>query len=148
MALQRWKPFGEMHSLQNQVNHLFDVFFNREIEESADIATTWYPKTNIFETKDEYIFKLDVPGLKKEDIHIEFKDGAIAISGERKDESKFKEDECNRLEVAYGKFYRSFALPTAVNQEKITANLKDGILEVRILKAEEAKPKSIKITSD
>lgn len=148
MALQRWKPFGEVHSLQNQVNRLFDVFFNRDMDESGDMtASTWYPRTNVFETKDEFIFKLDLPGLKKEDIHIEFKDGAIIISGERKVEKDYKEDECHRIEISYGKFFRSFSLPSAVNQEKISATLKDGILMVKILKAEEAKPKSISIST-
>lgn len=147
MALQRWKPFGEVHSLQNQVNRLFDVFFDREMDESGDMtASAWFPRTNVFETKDEFIFKVDLPGIKKEDIHIEFKDGAIIISGERKTEKEFKEDECHRIETSHGKFFRSFSLPTAVNQEKISANLKDGVLVVNILKAEEAKPKSITIS--
>ncbi len=148
MAIQRFRPFGEMQTIQNQVNRLFDVFFNREIDEGSDFSGVWYPRANIHEAKDEYVFHVDVPGLKKDDIHIEFKDGAIIFSGERKHDDTFKSEETTRVEVAYGKFYRSFVLPSAVNQDKIKANLKDGVLEVRIQKAEEAKPKSIKITSD
>jgi HSP20 family protein len=147
MALQRMRPFGEMQTLQNQVNRLFDVFFNREIDEGANLTTTWYPQTNIFEKEDEYVFKMDVPGLKTEDIHIEFKDGALVISGERKEEKDFKKEEFHRIETVFGNFSRAFNLPSNVNQDKIVANLKNGILEVKVAKAEEAKPKSIHIGS-
>ena len=148
MTLARWRNTRDMYNLQDRMNRLFDGFFNVDSDDSSDLTSTWLPLTNIYETKDTYLIRVDVPGLKKEDIHIEFKDGAIVFSGERKYDDTFKNEETTRIEVAYGKFYRSFLLPSAVNQDKIKANLKDGVLEVRIQKAEEAKPKSIKITSD
>jgi len=145
MALEKWSPYRDLHLLQNRFNRLFDNFFDREIDTGSDLATQWYPPTSIYETKERYIVKMDIPGIRKSDLHIEFRDGTLVISGERKLEKEFSEDQVYRSETVYGNFSRSFLIPKHIEPNRIDAGLKDGVLTLTIPKAEESKPKSIPI---
>jgi HSP20 family protein len=107
--------------------------------------TGWNPAADVMENKDEYILKLEVPGVAREDINIEFHDNTLTIKGERKADSDLKEEDIHRIERFSGNFSRNFTLPGETDSEKIEAKLKDGILELRIPKAEEKKAKSIPI---
>ena len=145
MTLRKWRGHDNVYGLQDSVNQLFNSFFGREDNREADFTHSWYPLTNIYENKEGYYLKMDVPGLSNDDINIEFKENSIIISGERKEDMKIKDETCHKAETPFGKFSRTFLLPDSIDHQKIDANLKNGVLEIKIAKAETAKPKSIKI---
>ena len=144
MTLVRWRPFGDLFSMHNRINRLFEDSF-REPHGSDEALSSSYPVTNIYETKDNYVFKLEVPGLNKDDLNIEFNDNILTVKGERKDETKVNRDDYHRFESYCGTFSRSFSVPRDVDTKKIEANLKGGILELQLKKAEEKKAKAIPI---
>ena len=147
MSLIKSKPFGDLFSLHDRITRMFEDEYSKDPEKNPASLATWYPVTDIYETKEEYNFKLEVPGLKKEDISIEFCDGILSIKGERKEEREIQKENYLRVERFTGAFNRSFSLPRGANTDKIEASIKDGILELRIPKAEERKAKSIAINS-
>jgi HSP20 family protein len=100
---------------------------------------------DIHEGDKEITLKAELPGIKKEDVHIDVNDGVITLRGERKFEKEDKKENYHRIERSYGSFHRSFTLPSTVDVEKIKAKYKDGILEATLPKTEEAKPKSIPV---
>jgi HSP20 family protein len=144
MTLMRWKPFGDLVSMQGRINRLFDDAFSGLGKDQENFAD-WYPATDIYETKDDYVFKLEVPGLAKDDVNVELNNNTLTIKGEKKENKEVKKDDYHRVESFNGSFTRSYTLPRNVDAKKIKANMKDGILELHIPKAEEAKPKSISI---
>ena len=162
MTYLRFKPFGGMNSRQgmrqdmrqDMMNRLFEGegacgchgSSNTDSECISDTPSTWFPTTDIYETDDEYVFKLEVPGLSKEDVSVELKDNTLSIKGELKEEDELVEDNFRRLERFSGSFNRKFKLPRDVDGDKIDAALKDGILRLRIGKAEEEKAKEIAIS--
>jgi HSP20 family protein len=145
MNLVTWKPFEDFMSMPRRMNRLFGDTFFKDFEKETDTLSQWYPATDIYETKDDYVFKLEVPGLKKEDINIEFNDNTLSIKGERKEEREVKKEDYHRIESCSGIFSRSFSLPNNIDPKKINATMKNGVLELRVAKAEEKKPKAITI---
>ena len=103
------------------------------------------PLTDIYEDKDNYIIKADLPGLKKDDVKISYNNGQLEISGERTQEQEIKDAKCHRIERSFWKYYRSFTIPKEIKDEKIKAEFKDGQLTITIPKAEDVKPKEIEI---
>lgn len=146
-GLRRWGPFREMSGLQKEMDRLFGQHFGRMRgpEEEDLAATAWAPPVDIFETEDKVVLKAEFPGLKKEDIEIQVRDNTLTLKGEKKFEKEVKEESYHRVERAYGSFQRSFTLPSTIKQDGIEASFKDGILEISLPKAEEAKPKQVKI---
>jgi HSP20 family protein len=130
------------------MNRFFDDEFLKDFGfgDYNQSMTGWNPAADVMENKDAYIFKLEVPGVAREDINVEFHDNTLTIKGERKAETDVKEEDVHRIERFSGSFSRSFTLPGETDSEKIEAKLKDGILELRIPKAEEKKAKSIPIS--
>lgn len=114
---------------------------DRDEYENAVLA----PLTDISETKDNYIFKMDLPGINKNDLKISYIDGQLNISGERKQEKEDKDSKYHRVERSYGKYFRSFSLPIQIKEDAINAEFKDGQLIVTVPKSEEAKPKELEI---
>jgi HSP20 family protein len=147
MNLTHFKPFGGVSSVQNGINRFFDTDFFKDYRKIADSFTSWYPATDVFETKESYIFKVEVPGMSKDDIQIEFADNTLTIKGTRKFEQEVKDENYHRIERNSGSFSRSFTLPGETDSNKISAAMKDGILELQIPKAEEKIAKSIPIVS-
>jgi HSP20 family protein len=147
MAILRWDPFRDLVSIQERMNRLFDQTLARTRgEEEEGIATsTWMPSVDIYETPDQVVLKAELPGLTREDIDINVRNNTLTLRGERKFEREVKEENYLRIERAYGSFQRSFTLPATIQQDKIKAVFKDGVLEVSLPKAEEARPKQIKI---
>jgi HSP20 family protein len=135
------REFGRMfNSLENRFG------ISRSKEEDAEYENAvWMPLTDIYEDKDKYSLKLDLPGIKKEDVKISFVDGKLSISGERAQESEHKDSKCHRIERSFGKYYRSFSLPENIQSDKINAEFNNGQLSITVPKAEEAKPKEIEI---
>jgi len=146
MAIMRWDPFRDLVSIQERMNRLFDQTLARTRGEEEGIATsTWMPSVDIYETPDRVVLKAELPGLTREDIDINVRNHTLTLRGERKFEKEVREENYLRIERAYGSFQRSFTLPTTIQQDKIKAIFKDGVLEVSLPKAEEARPKQIKI---
>lgn len=146
MELVRWEPFERLNRLHGRINDLFDENFGRARALPAATAGVWLPPVDILESKEAYLIRAELPGMKKEDFNLEVNDGTLTLSGERKAESLTHGVEYQRNERVNGKFVRSFYLPRTVRQDGIKAKYQDGILEIEVPKAEEAKPKQIAIS--
>jgi HSP20 family protein len=131
-------------ALQDQVNRLFEGTVNRNRAGEADL-TSWAPAVDIYESKDELVAQIDLPGVQDSDIDIRLENNALTIRGERKFEKNVTEDNYLRVERAYGSFTRTFSLPNTVNAEAIRADYRNGVLTVHLPKREETKPKQVKI---
>jgi HSP20 family protein len=135
----------DMKNLQVQLNRLFEPFARFATGGDEDLVSgTWVPPVDVAETQDRILVRAEVPGMKQEDISIEFENGLLTIKGDRKLE-KSEGVTWHRVERIYGNFSRSFTLPRSVDPERISASYREGILEVEVPKREEAKPKHIKI---
>ena len=147
MAIIRWvDPFKELSAIHERMNQLFDeTFLPTRGSEAAPAAAMWSPAVDIYESGDDIVVKAEVPGIDKDDVAVEVKDGILTLRGDRKFEKEEKEENYHRIERSYGTFVRSFALPSALDPEKVQAALKDGVLEVRIGKKEQAKPRKVKV---
>jgi HSP20 family protein len=146
MAIERWDPFHEMTSFQDRMNCLFANFRMRTPLAEEEIAQgKWVPAVDIYETTKAIILKTELPGITKEDIHVEVKDNTLTLKGEKKFSKEVQEESYHRIERSYGAFQRVFTLPGTVQADRVKAQCKDGILEIILPKAEEAKPKQIKV---
>ena len=145
MELVRWEPFNGLDRIHSQINEFFDEAFGRARAYPTSGTSAWYPPVDILESKDAYLIRAELPGMKKEDINLEFKEGALTLSGERKYDEPAAGVEYHRTERVTGKFFRSFHLPLTIKQEEMKATYRDGILEIHVPKADEAKPKKIAI---
>lgn len=144
MQLVRWEPLTNFNNLHSLFNELFDEKIDRSSAQPS--ITKWYPAVDVLESKDAYLIRAELPGAKKEDIKVEVKDGKLVLSGERKAEKPAEGVEYRHTERVATSFWRSFSLPETAKPEGIEATYKDGILEVRVPKAEEAKPRQIEIS--
>jgi len=143
MALVRWQPFQEMATLQRQMNRLFDELMPMTREGENGIA--FVPSAEMEETADAIHLKLEIPGMDAKDLNIEVSAEAVSISGERKSETKSEEKGVTRTEFRYGKFQRVIPLSTRIQNDKVKAEYKDGILNLTLPKAEEEKSKVVKV---
>ena len=144
MELVRWEPFAGFGDVRSVFNDLFDENFGRSSAQPS--ISKWYPAVDVLESKESYLIRAELPGMKREDINVEVKDGTLLLSGERKSEKPAEGVEYRHVERSTAKFWRSFSLPETVKQDGIEATYKDGILEIRVPKAEEAKPRQIEIS--
>jgi HSP20 family protein len=146
MAMVRWDPFQELISLQDRMNRLFEQTLDRSRGDRGGlVAGTWSPAVDIYETADGVVLQAELPGLSKDDIDIQVRENILTLKGERRLEKDVKQENYLRVERSYGSFQRAFTLPAAVQADKIRAVFKDGVLHLNIPKAEEAKPKQIKV---
>jgi HSP20 family protein len=148
MALARWTPYRDLMAVREEMNRVLNEAFGRgSTDESAWFSGAWSPPVDIYETDDALVLKAELPGFSKDDINIEMKEHTLVIKGERKREDELKEGSYHRTERVYGAFQRSFLLPTTVDQEKVKASYKDGVLELRLPKVQAAQPKRIAVTA-
>jgi HSP20 family protein len=146
MALARWTPMGNVQSFQQEMNRMFnDYFRGGNAEEAASGVSTWTPPVDIHETDDALVIKAELPGISKDDVSIDVHQNTLTLRGQRKHEAEVKQGNYHRVERAYGTFQRSFVLPTMIDQEKVRATFKDGVLELHLPKSEAAKPRRIAI---
>ncbi|RJQ30997.1 MAG: Hsp20/alpha crystallin family protein [Peptococcaceae bacterium] len=145
MSLMKWDPFRDLLNIQQSIGRLFDDRFLRLPEERGELPSAFMFPVDIQDKGDSLMVRAEIPGLKREDIKISFSDGRLSIQGERKKEAREENTRFLRVERSYGNFYRSFNIDVPVEQERITASYRDGILEVSLPKAEESKPKLIDI---
>jgi HSP20 family protein len=147
MNLVRWSPFNEMSLLQNQMNRLFEGALHGWPDESNGTTgtTSWVPAADIYESDNELVVNLDLPGIDPKMVDLRVENNVLTIRGERQFEEKQNKDNYHRVERSYGAFGRSFTLSTAVDPEKTRASYKAGVLSIALPKAEAAKPKRIQI---
>lgn len=145
MRLKVWEPRRGFRPFSRDFDRFFTDFgWGLQPAEELDDAA-WAPKVDIYETENAYVLNAELPGLTKDQIDIDINDNTLTLKGEKKFEEKVEKDNYVRIERSYGNFSRSFALSDDVNPEGITANYKEGVLEVTLPKKEEAKPKEIKV---
>ncbi len=147
MNIVRWRPFPEMSSMQREINRLFDGFMGN-IENQEEMHGSWRPDVDIKETADAVVIMAELPGMQKQDIKLTIRDNMLQISGEKKQVSESKDETYHRIERATGSFCRTFTLPSLVESGKVSATFKDGVLQVHLPKAEQAKPKEISIKTE
>ena len=151
MAIVRFNPVRDLLDVEREFNRMFSNLGSRfgiakkDGDEEYENAV-WMPLTDIYEDKDNYKIKADLPGIKKNDVKISFSNGELSISGERAQEQETKDGKCHRAERTFGRYFRSFTLPKEIKEDKIKAEFKDGQLTVTIPKADEVKPKEIEIS--
>jgi len=146
MAIQRWRPFGVLSSLQKDINRLFEDFWPMHKENLEEGALS--PALDVSEDENNVYVVADLPGVEEKDVKLNFQNGILILSGEKQEEKETKGKNFHRVERSYGSFSRSISLPSEVNAEKATAGYKNGVLRVTLPKQEEAKPKEITIKVD
>jgi HSP20 family protein len=151
MTIVRWEPLREFSTLQNEMNRLFSTVFDTPPGGNGGTGGAmrrWMPPMDLVETDDHFVLRADLPGLSEEDVHIELEDTTLTVSGERKAEHESRDEGFYRVERAFGAFSRTLTLPKGIDPEAITANFDRGVLEVRIPKPEERKPRRIEIAAN
>jgi HSP20 family protein len=146
MRITKWQPYSDLVTMYDRMNRFFGEDILDETAKNGLAPSAWRPLTDIHETKDAYVFKVDLPGFRKEDVKVEFSGDTLVMRGERKQEEETKNGNCHRLERSYGVFERSFTIPKNIDPQKIEAELKDGILQLAIPKVEESKTRAIPIS--
>lgn len=130
----------------NTFDRMLDNFFRGGVQDDGSLAVSyWTPAVDIAQHDNEFVVKVELPGINKDDVKITLESNILTIRGEKKEETNVKEENYHRVERTYGSFQRSFKLPTTVKADNIDAMYKDGILTVTLPKAEEAKPKQIEV---
>jgi HSP20 family protein len=143
----QWGTLGRWTDLRQELDRLFESPFS-EIARATQMLSGWTPALDVYEDKDNVYVKVELPGMKKENIELSLHDGMVSISGERKSDARHEEAEACRSERFYGRFQRTVSLPTTVMADKVKASYKDGILTVTLPKTDEAKPKQIDVSVD
>jgi len=146
MALIRWEPATELNTIQSEMNRLFNTFFDQPAGRSSAAAERrWIPAMDIVETPEHYVLRADLPGLSDEDVNVQLEENVLTISGERKAEEEHRQEGYYRLERAVGGFSRSLTLPDGVDPEGVQAHFDRGVLEIRVPKPEQKKPRQVQI---
>lgn len=146
MALVRWDPARELDTLQGEMNRLFSSFFDSPTTAgNGAAARRWVPAMDLVETDEHFVLKADLPGVAESDVNIEVESNVLTISGERRTENEERSEGYYRIERATGAFRRLLTLPEGIDPEAVTASFDNGVLEVRIPKPAEAKPRRVQI---
>jgi HSP20 family protein len=135
------EPFREFAALHNEMNRLM----NGLVDGNGRSSQAWAPAVDVWETDDELVYSFDLPGVSCDEINVELEDGALTVSAERDRTDQVKEDRFYRFERRFGRFSRTIALPQGTTDDAIKAEYKDGVLEVRVAKPEQPKPRRIEI---
>ena len=138
-------PWKRLVDLEHEMDRLFDWTLGRRRGEDASEGISWMPAIDLRETEDAFVVEADLPGLEKDDIEISVLDNVLTIKGETKMEEEVKEEAYHRMERVRGKFQRSISMPSSIDQGKVKASFKNGVLQMTLPKHEEAKPKQIKV---
>ena len=146
MNLVRWDPFRELEDVSTRLNRFFGVRPGTVMTgTNGDTFADWAPAVDVQETATEYLVKADLPEVKKEDVKVSVEDGVLAVEGERRQEKEEKGMKFHRIERNFGKFVRRMAMPTDVDQQKVAAEFKDGVLNVHLPKMPDTKPRTVDV---
>ena len=146
-AIMPWDPFKELDELQTRLSTLFGrspLRKNGEKDEAMTVAQ-WAPLVDIVEDEHKYLIKAELPEVKKEEVKVTVQDGVLSLAGDRKFVKEEKDKKYHRVERAYGSFVRTFSLPEDADENKVSADFKDGVLQVHLPKSEKARPKNIEV---
>jgi HSP20 family protein len=146
MALVRWEPFRELAALQNEMNRWMGQFSGGTTPGNGQ-SSQWLPSVDVWETEKELVLSFDLPGIAEDQIAVEVEDNVLTVSGQRERTSDHSNERFYRFERRFGTFSRSVTLPAGVSEDAIKADYTNGVLEVRVPKPEEQKPKRIQIGS-
>ena len=141
-TLVRWEPFRELGTLQSELSRLM----NGMLEGNGRQSQNWVPALDVWETPTEVVYAFDLPGIPEDRISIEVKDENLTVSAEREKIDETSENGFYRFERRHGTFARAVGLPQGVDQDNISARYENGVLEVRVPKPEEQKPKKIELS--
>jgi HSP20 family protein len=150
-TMMRWDPFQDLRSAQDEMTQMSPMLAHalglhaRQQGNDQAMTTAWAPALDISERKDAYLVTVELPGLKPEDLDITMEDGLLTLKGERQFTSESSEQQFHRVERRYGAFRRSITLPAQVQADHIEATFDNGVLQIVVPKAEEAKPKRIQV---
>jgi HSP20 family protein len=144
MALVRYNPFRDLRTIQEQMNRLIDLAWNRESGEEIREGA-WQPPVDIYEDENSVIIKAELADVDQKDIEVVIEDNTLILRGERRQDQSIKKENYHRIERFYGSFQRSFALPLTIDREKVKASCDRGILTIILPKREETKPKQINV---
>lgn len=143
MAIVHWSPIQEIENLQREMNQLFDTLSPTVRNRSNSVS--FVPAVEISETPEAIQLRVEVPGMEAKDLDVQVTAEAVAISGERKSEARHEEDGMVRSEFRYGKFQRVIPLPSRIQNDKVEAQYKDGVLNLRLPKVDAEKNKVVKV---
>ncbi len=148
MALIHWEPVSELNTIQNEMNRLFNTFFDQPHQTGRGNGTTqrWLPAMDLVETADHYVLRADLPGLSDGDVNVQLEDNVLTLSGERRTEHEDQQEGYYRLERASGAFSRSLTLPDGVDPDGVHAHFDRGVLEISIPKPVQRKPRKVAIS--
>ena len=144
MAIVKYNPFKDLRTMQEEMNHLLDLAWNRESGEDLKEGI-WQPPVDIYEDRDSVVIKAEVPDIDQKDIEVKIENNTLTLRGERKQNLDVKKENYHRVERYFGTFQRSFTLPQTIDQERVEAACDKGVLTVVLPKKEETKPKQIKV---
>ncbi|HTY78825.1 MAG TPA: Hsp20/alpha crystallin family protein [Candidatus Bathyarchaeia archaeon] len=154
MAVVRWRPVGqglepwvgarELGDIQSEVNRLFDSFFGRPVQ-GPSLERSWAPTADMYETKDELVIKVDLPGMSEKDVQVSITGDLLSLKGQRSEAEGVKPEQYFRAERWTGRVERVFQLPIPVQTDRVHASYREGVLTVTLPKVEAVKPKEIKI---
>ena len=143
MGVMRWDPFRDLLSVQDEMNQVFRRALGTG---EASEGRLWAPALDISERKDAYLVTVELPGVNPDDLEVTLEDGVLTIQGERRFSSESSDQQFHRVERRYGSFRRTVSLPTRTKADEIAAAFEQGVLEVVVPKAEEARPRKIQIS--
>jgi HSP20 family protein len=146
MAITRWDPFRDLSLLQERMNRVFeDAAVRGWKNDEPSTTTSWSPAVDIYETDSEIMVQAELPGVDRKDIALQLENNVLTLKGDRRFEKETNQENYHRIERSYGGFSRAFTIPTIVDEDKIRADYRDGILKIALPKKEQVKAKQIKI---
>ncbi|MFQ5768079.1 MAG: Hsp20/alpha crystallin family protein [Acidobacteriota bacterium] len=147
MTITRWDPFNDLLRIQKRMNRLFEDSLNqsRDVDDKSMVSGNWSPPVDIYETGEKVVLVADLPGVRQEDLDIQVESNTLTLRGERRMQKDVNQENYHRIERGYGTFQRSFTLPTNIDQDRIRAEHRHGILEISLPKAEGSRPKKIPV---
>ncbi|MCA9739891.1 MAG: Hsp20/alpha crystallin family protein [Deferribacteres bacterium] len=145
MTLTRWTPRRDFLGIAEDMNRLVKSMFDDDASEASFLKGNWTPAVDISEDDNNFYLNVDLPGMTKDQVKVRFEDGMLSITGEKKSEKEEKKVNYHRVERSFGRFERSFRVPSRISANKIDAKFDKGVLTVTMPKAEEAKPKEIEV---
>lgn len=146
MAISRWDSYRDVLALQNRMNSIFQDFSRGNSGDNEMVATAGFvPPVDIFEDENKLVLKIEIPGMRQEDLDVRLENNTLSVKGERSFQSEGKEENFHRVERRYGSFYRAFTIPNTIDPNSIKADYEAGVLRLELTKRPETKPKQIKV---
>ncbi len=145
MAIVRWDPLKDLMTMHDRMNKIFDETLSKTAQAGYG---DWLPPVDIYETETDVMLVAELPGVKEEELDIQMSDGVLTLKGDKKYPIEGDSDNYYRLERSYGKFNRSFTIPSTVDVNSVKASLKDGLLKITLKKRTEIQPKVIKVETE